>query len=142
MEAEDLSKADERRFEPEENLNVKQHVNRKGKRGQRLDDQQVQDTMAARSRPRNGAVKDDPTDTHEELSLWEQIKRDLEKCSVIQKRSREVSKLIVETEASMGKCMSHHVTSKPLRHIDVVSDCFTNMSGTSNIFIFRHKTAE
>ena len=58
--------------------------------------------MAARNRPRNGAVKEDPD---EELSMWNQIKKDLEKCSVIQQRSKEVSEKIVAMEEKMGKCM-------------------------------------
>ena len=59
--------------------------------------------MAARNRPRNGPVKEDPD---EELSMWNQIKKDLEKCSVIQKRSKEVSEKIVAMEEKVGKCMS------------------------------------
>ena len=60
--------------------------------------------MAARSRPRNGAIKEDPADAHEELSMWDQIEKDIKKCSTIQKRYREVSKQIVEMEEKMGKC--------------------------------------
>ena len=60
--------------------------------------------MAARSRPRNGAIKEDPADAHEELSMWDQIEKDIKKCSAIQKRCREVSKQIVEMEEKMGKC--------------------------------------
>lgn len=58
--------------------------------------------MAARNRPRNGAVKEDPD---EELSMWNQIKKDLEKCSAIQKRAKIVSQSIIEMEEKIGKCM-------------------------------------
>lgn len=57
--------------------------------------------MAARNRPRNGAVKEDPD---EELSMWNQIKKDLEKCSAIQKRAKIVSQSIIEMEEKIGKC--------------------------------------
>jgi len=59
--------------------------------------------MAARNRPRNGAVKEDPD---EELSMWNQIKKDLEKCNSIQKRAKVVSQQIIEMEEKMGKCTS------------------------------------
>ena len=62
--------------------------------------------MAARSRPRNGAIKEDPADAHEELSMWDGIEKDIKKCSVIQKRCKEVSSKIVEMEEKMGKCKS------------------------------------
>ena len=70
--------------------------------------------MAARSRPRNGAIKEDPADAHEELSMWDQIEKDIKKCSTIQKRCREVSKQIVEMEEKMGKCECP-LTCTPLR---------------------------
>jgi hypothetical protein len=55
--------------------------------------------MAARNRPRPGPVKEDPD---EELSMWNQIKKDIEKCSAIQKRAAVVSQTIVEMEAKMA----------------------------------------
>ncbi|MCJ1412715.1 SAGA HAT/Core module component [Ptychographa xylographoides] len=62
-----------------------------------------EEDMAARNRPRNGASKEDPD---EELSMWNQIKKDLEKCNVINKRAAEVSKNIKESEEKMGKSPS------------------------------------
>ena len=60
--------------------------------------------MAARNRPRNGAIKEDATDAHEEMAMWEQIRRDIEKLSEIQKRQKENSTKIIEMEEKMGKC--------------------------------------
>ena len=70
--------------------------------------------MAARNRPRNGAVKEDPD---EELSMWNQIKRDLEKCNVIQKRAKVVAQQIIEVEEKMGKCMLLFSSVHPRRSI-------------------------
>ena len=53
--------------------------------------------MSVRSRPRNGAVKDD-AEAHEEFQMWNQIKKDLEKLSGIQKRQIEVSEKIKKKE--------------------------------------------
>lgn len=46
-------------------------------------------------------MKEDPD---EELSMWNQIKKDLEKCSAIQKRAKVVSQSIIEMEEKIGKC--------------------------------------
>ena len=90
------------------------------------------DKMAARSRPRNGAIKEDPADAHEELSMWDQIEKDIKKCSAIQKRCREVSKQIVEMEEKMGKreCLSicpplrrEHICEEFSSFLDMFSCC-------------------
>lgn len=57
--------------------------------------------MAARSRPRNGTFKEDLSDAHEEKSMWEQIQRDLYKCSQLQTKQRENASKIQELEANM-----------------------------------------
>ena len=90
--------------------------------------------MAARSRPRNGAVKEDPD---EELSMWNQIKKDLEKCSVIQKRSKEVSEKIVAMEEKMGKCMFMRSNRKVLVGM-ILASCYSRCC----VFPFKYATLE
>ena len=53
--------------------------------------------MSARNRPRSGGVKDE-ADAHEEINMWNQIKKDLEKLSGIQQRMKELKDLIVAKE--------------------------------------------
>lgn len=53
--------------------------------------------MSVRSRPRNGAIKDD-AEAHEEITMWNQIKKDLEKLSGIQKRQMELGDKIKKKE--------------------------------------------
>ncbi|KAI9812893.1 MAG: SAGA HAT/Core module component [Pycnora praestabilis] len=57
--------------------------------------------MAARSRPRNGVVKEDPPDAHEERNMWSSITGDLTKVKSINARAAEVSKAIIEKEKYM-----------------------------------------
>ena len=64
-----------------------------------------QPEMSSRNRPRNGTLKDE-SDAHEETNMWNQIKRDIEKLSQIQKRQREVIAKILEMEEQMAKRMS------------------------------------
>ena len=55
-------------------------------------------TMSVRNRPRNGAVKDE-AEAHEEINMWNQIKKDLEKLSFHQKRQMELGEKIKKKEA-------------------------------------------
>ena len=55
--------------------------------------------MSSRSRPRNGAPpKEHDADAQEELTMWEQIKKDLQRLSQIQKKQQETSRLIIACE--------------------------------------------
>ena len=54
--------------------------------------------MSARSRPRSGPVKDD-AEAHEEMAMWNQIKKDLERLSAMQKRQIELGEKIKKKEA-------------------------------------------
>ena len=58
--------------------------------------------MSSRNRPRNGGLKDD-SDAHEETTMWNQIKKDIEKLGQLQKRQREVNAKILEMEDQMAK---------------------------------------
>ena len=64
-----------------------------------------EDEMSSRNRPRNGALKDD-SDAHEETTMWNQIKKDVEKLGQLQKRQREVIARILEMEDQMARRMS------------------------------------
>lgn len=66
--------------------------------------------MAARSRPRTGAGRDDGAE-HEEQQMWESIKSDLRKLAAIQKRQIEVHKSIeeLEREAAESSRSKYHV---------------------------------
>ncbi|KAL9103025.1 MAG: hypothetical protein Q9163_001884 [Psora crenata] len=59
--------------------------------------------MAARNRPRNGLVKDEASDTHEERAMWNTIVNDLKKLRGIQIRAAEVAKQQVELEGKVAK---------------------------------------
>ena len=54
--------------------------------------------MAAPRRNRNGGVNQD---ADEESSLWAQIRRDIAKCSIVNKKYDEVTQRIVKMEAEM-----------------------------------------
>ena len=60
--------------------------------------------MAARNRPRNGLVKDEASDTHEERAMWNTIVNDLKKLKTIQMRAIDVAKQQVELEAKLARC--------------------------------------
>ena len=59
--------------------------------------------MAARNRPRNGAIKDERDDAREERSMWESIIKDLEKVREVNAKVKATSASIVEKEEKMGK---------------------------------------
>ena len=59
--------------------------------------------MAARNRPRNGAIKDDRDDAREERSMWESIIRDLEKVREVNAKAKMTSQMIIDKEEKMGK---------------------------------------
>ena len=61
--------------------------------------------MSSRNRPRSGVVKEEFGDAHEEMTMWQQIKKDIEKLSWIQKRQIQLQKEIVETEVAYAKSM-------------------------------------
>ena len=56
--------------------------------------------MSARNRPRSGPAKDD-AEAHEEITMWNQIKKDLEKLSGIQKRQIELVEKVRKKEEEM-----------------------------------------
>ena len=85
-----------------------------------------EEDMAARNRPRNGASKEDPD---EELSMWNQIKKDLEKCNVINKRAAEVSKNIKESEEKMGKCTSAILLLVPMKAVIFYRNTKVSLTG-------------
>ena len=60
--------------------------------------------MAARNRPRNGAVKDEGSDAHEESNIWNSIVQGLQKLQTIQARAAEVAKQQVEVESRIQNC--------------------------------------
>ena len=56
--------------------------------------------MSIRNRPRSGAVKDE-AEAHEEVTMWNQIKKDMEKLSGIQKRQIELSERVKKKETDI-----------------------------------------
>jgi hypothetical protein len=65
--------------------------------------------MSARSRPRNGGVKDED----EEITMFNQIKKDLDKLATMQKRMTELGEKIKKKELEnreleIGKSRSLH----------------------------------
>ena len=70
--------------------------------------------MAARSRPRGNASKEDPADAHEERNMWNQIMIDVKKLSAISAKAKENSKAVIEKEASMGEGEQDPVVPKAL----------------------------
>lgn len=73
--------------------------------------------MSSRNRPRNGVAKEEFADAHEESTMWQQIKKDIEKLGTIQKRQMELTQEIQDVELAYSRSKP-----SPLRYMTIYTN--------------------